>query len=75
MIGPYFNLGTLALIRTVHLLMAYFFIIEVTIHVGIIELDPKIWKFHKAIFWTGKSDLCDYHYVDLVNVDDETQPE
>jgi cytochrome b subunit of formate dehydrogenase len=71
MIGPYFNLGTLALIRTVHLLVAYFFIIEVTVHVGIIELDPKIWKFHKAIFWTGTSDLCDYHYVDIINVDDD----
>jgi cytochrome b subunit of formate dehydrogenase len=68
-VGPLFNLGTLALIRTVHLMMAYFFIIEVTIHVGIIELDPKIWKYHKAIFWTGKGDLCDLNYVDLVNVD------
>ena len=57
--------------KTVHLMMAYFFIIEVAIHVGIVEFDPKVWKYHKAIFWTGKGDLCNLDYVELVNVEND----
>jgi len=51
--------------------MAYFFIIEVIIHVGIIEFDPKVWKYHKAVFLTGEEDLNDRNYVKLVNAEKE----
>lgn len=71
--APYVNLGSLALMRTVHLMIAYFFIAEVIIHVGIVEFDPKVWKYHKAIFWTGKGDLGNLDYVELINVENDSE--
>jgi len=49
-----------------HLLMTYWFIFELVVHVGILELDPNVWKYYKAIFWSGKEDLTDNHYVEVV---------
>ena len=70
-VAPIFNMGGIPFMRTIHLLMAYFFIIEVIIHVGIIEFDPKVWKYHKAVFLTGEEDLNDRNYVKLVNAEKE----
>jgi cytochrome b subunit of formate dehydrogenase len=36
--------------RFLHLLAAYCFVLELIIHVGILELDPDAWKYHKAVF-------------------------
>jgi len=67
------NMHVLAFIRTAHLMMAYFFIVELIIHVGIVEFDPKVWKYHKAIFLTGKEDLSDSNYVELVDVENNVE--
>ena len=37
--------------------MTYWFVFELVVHVGILEFDPHVWKYYKAIFWTGKEDL------------------
>ena len=60
------NENGLALLRFLHLFAAYWFVLELIIHVGIIELDPNAWKYHKAIFWSGKEDLSDRHFVKVI---------
>lgn len=67
--APIFGLGVIPFMRIIHLLMAYFFIFEVIVHVGIIEMDPKVWKYHKAIFISGEEDLNDRNYVNVVSGD------
>jgi F420-nonreducing hydrogenase I cytochrome b subunit len=66
-ISTFLNMHVLAFMRTVHLMMAYFFIVELIIHVGIVEFDPRVRKYYKAIFLNGKEDLYDSNYVELVN--------
>ncbi|MPM75193.1 hypothetical protein SDC9_122184 [bioreactor metagenome] len=65
------NVNGIALIRILHLLAAYWFVLELIIHVGIIEFDPDAWKYHKAIFWSGKEDLSDRHFVKVIEEDDQ----
>lgn len=60
------NENGLVLLRFLHLLAAYWFVLELIIHVGIIEFDPNAWKYHKAIFWSGKEDLSDRHFVKVI---------
>lgn len=64
-IAPVFAMSAMGFLRTLHLLMAYWFIFELIVHVGILEFDPKVWKYYKAIFVTGKEDLSDGVYVEL----------
>ncbi|RXA20865.1 cytochrome B [Methanosarcina sp. MSH10X1] len=66
-----FNMNALALIRILHLLAAYWFVLELIIHVGIIEFDPDAWKYHKAIFWSGDEDLSDRHFVKVIEEGDQ----
>jgi hypothetical protein len=37
------------------------------VHVGILEFNPHVWKYYKAIFWSGKEDLSDGHCVEVIN--------
>lgn len=67
--APYLNVSALGLIRLVHLTATYWFLLELTLHVGILEFDPKVWKYHKAIFWSGKEDLSDRNFVRVVEED------
>lgn len=64
--APSFGMNSLEFLRTFHLLMTYWFVFELIVHVGILELDPKVWKYYKAIFWSGKEDLNDTNYSELV---------
>ena len=57
---------SLEFLRVLHLLMTYWFVFELVVHVGILEFDPHVWKYYKAIFWTGKEDLSDTHYSEYV---------
>lgn len=65
------NVNGLALIRFLHLLAAYWFVLELIIHVGILEFDPDAWKYHKAIFWSGKEDLSDKPFVKVIEESDQ----
>lgn len=64
--ASFFNINALGLLRLLHLLAAYWFVFELVVHVGIIELDPNVWKYHRAIFWSGKEDLSDRHFVKVI---------
>jgi cytochrome b subunit of formate dehydrogenase len=64
--APAFGLSSLEFLRIIHLLMTYWFIFELVVHVGILELDPHVWKYYKAIFWSGKEDFTDTHYSEVV---------
>jgi cytochrome b subunit of formate dehydrogenase len=65
-ISPLFNLSALQFLRLLHLLLTYWFVFELVIHVGILEFDPHVWKYYKAIFLTGKEDLSDTHYSEVI---------
>lgn len=67
LIAPAFGMSSLQFLRALHLLMTYWFVFELVVHVGILEFDPRVWKYYKAIFWTGKEDLSDPHYVEVIN--------
>ena len=69
--ASFFNINALGLLRLLHLLAAYWFVFELVVHVGIIELDPYAWKYHKAIFWSGKEDLSDRHFVKVIEETDQ----
>ncbi|MGB9927175.1 MAG: cytochrome B [Methanosarcina sp.] len=73
-IGSLINANGIALIRILHLLAAYWFVLELIIHVGILELDPDAWKYHKAIFWSGKEDLSDKPFVKVIDEGDQKRP-
>lgn len=51
-----------------HLLMTYWFVFELVIHVGIFEFDPKVLKYYKAILRSGKEGLIDTHYSEVVDL-------
>ena len=65
-IAPFFSVSALGLLRFIHLAATYWFLFEFIVHVGILELDPKVWKYYKAIFWSGKEDLSDKHFVKII---------
>ncbi len=54
-------------LRASHLLLTYWFVFELVVHVGILEFNPHVWKYYKAIFWSGKEDLSDGYYVEVLN--------
>jgi methanophenazine hydrogenase, cytochrome b subunit len=56
---------SLEFLRVLHLLMIYWFVFELVIHVGILEFDPNVLRYYKAIFWSGKEDLTDTHYSEV----------
>lgn len=66
LIAPAFGMNAVGFLRFLHLLMTYWFIFELVIHVFILEFDPRVWKYYKAIFVTGKEDFSDTHYSEYV---------
>lgn len=74
LIAPIFDLTSIQFYRLLHLLMTYWFVFELVVHVGILEFDPHVWKYYKAIFLTGKEDLSDTHYSELVTAKTKYTP-
>lgn len=66
LIAPIFNMTSLEFLRALHLLMTFWFVFELVVHVGILEFDPHVWKYYKAIFVTGKEDFSDTHYSESI---------
>jgi cytochrome b subunit of formate dehydrogenase len=73
-IAPLFNMTALGFLRALHLLLTFWFVFELVIHVGILEFDPRVWKYYKAIFVTGKEDLSDTHYSEVVTAKSKYLP-
>lgn len=74
LIAPVFDLTAIQFYRLLHLLMTYWFVFELVVHVGILEFDPHVWKYYKAIFVTGKEDLSDTHYSELITSKNKYMP-
>jgi hypothetical protein len=47
----------MGLARVLHLAAAYWFIIEVVLHVGLVQLDPRKFQHIKSMFIDGREDL------------------
>ena len=65
--APSFSLSGLALTRILHVAMAYWFVAEVIIHAGIIQLDPRKFQHIRSIFLDGKEDLAEDQTADIVD--------
>lgn len=64
---PSFALSAMGLARLLHLAAAYWFVAEVVIHVGMIQLDPKKFQHIKSMFIDGKEDLNDDETAEILN--------
>lgn len=65
-LGGFIGMNGLAFNRMIHLLMTYWFIFELVVHALILEFDPKVFKYWKAVFVNGKEDLSDRHFVEVI---------
>jgi methanophenazine hydrogenase, cytochrome b subunit len=55
--SPLFSLSGIGLARVLHLAAAYWFVIEVVVHVGMVQLDPRKFQHLKSMFIDGREDL------------------
>lgn len=63
--GVLFGINAMVLSRTLHLALTYFFIVEVLIHVGILQMDFKTKEAWKAIFINGKENIEESPYTTI----------
>lgn len=65
-IGAVFGLGGAVFCRALHLGVMYYFVLDIFIHVGILQADPKLKQAWKAMFLTGKEDIKASGYAKIV---------
>jgi methanophenazine hydrogenase, cytochrome b subunit len=65
--APSFSLSGMAFARVLHVAVAYYFIAEVIVHVGVVQLDPKKFPHLKSMFIDGKEDLYSDTTADIVD--------
>ncbi len=72
-VSPLLTLSGMELARILHLAAAYWFIIEVVLHAGLIQLDPRKFQHMKSIFIDGREDLMTDQTAEIQNMleDDE----
>jgi len=72
-VSPLLTLSGMELARVLHLAAAYWFIIGVVIHAGIVQLDPRKFQHAKAMFLTCTEDLMADPTAEILNMleDDE----
>jgi methanophenazine hydrogenase, cytochrome b subunit len=51
--------------------MAYWFVAEVVIHVGMVQLDPRKFQHIKSMFLDGKEDLAEDQTADIVDTSEK----
>jgi len=61
-LSPIFYPSAEAIIRSFHLAVWYFFVIDIVFRVGVLSFDPLMKKYLRAIFITGKDDLSERAY-------------
>jgi cytochrome b subunit of formate dehydrogenase len=67
LVAPSFSLSGMALARVLHVAVAYYFVAEIIVHVGMVQLDPKKLPHLKAMFIDGKEDLYSDSTADIVD--------
>ncbi len=60
------GIATMTFWRALHLGSMYFFILDLFIHVGMLQADPRLKQAWKAMFLTGKEDLKASGYAEIV---------
>jgi cytochrome b subunit of formate dehydrogenase len=72
-LSPLLSLSGIGLARVLHLAAAYWFIIEVVLHVGLVQLDPRKFQHIKSMFIDGREDLMADPTAEIQNMleDDE----
>jgi cytochrome b subunit of formate dehydrogenase len=71
MAAPSFRLSGPALALILHVAMAYYFVAEVVIHVGIVQLDPRKFPHLRSMFIDGKEDLYSDVTADIVDTSND----
>ncbi len=71
--APSFRLSGPALARVLHVAVAYWFVAEIIIHAGIIQLDPKKSQHLKAMFIDGKEDVLSDPTADIVDTSESNE--
>jgi cytochrome b subunit of formate dehydrogenase len=61
-LSPILHPSAEAIIRSLHLAVWYFFVLDIIFRVGVLSLDPKMKKFIRSIFFDGKDDTSDRSY-------------
>jgi methanophenazine hydrogenase, cytochrome b subunit len=61
------GLSGMALARVLHVAAAYWFVAEVIIHVGMVQLDPQKAQHIRSMFISGKEDLYSDPTADIVD--------
>lgn len=62
-----FGLSGLVMASVLHLAAAYWFVIEVIVHAGLVQLDPQKAAHLRSIFISGKEDLYSDTTADIVD--------
>jgi cytochrome b subunit of formate dehydrogenase len=70
-VSPLLSLSGIGLARVLHLAAAYWFIIEVVVHVGMVQLDPRKFQHLKSMFIDGKEDLLADPTAEIQNMLEE----
>ena len=65
--APSFGVSGRALAMILHVAIAYWFVTEIIIHVGVIQLDPKKFQHLRSMFVDGKEDLYSDPTADIVD--------
>jgi cytochrome b subunit of formate dehydrogenase len=74
-VAPMLDLSGFGLARLLHLAAAYWFIAEIIVHVGMVQLDPRKFIHLKSMFLTGKEDLMEDPTAEIITVEDEAEIE
>ncbi len=69
--APSFRLPGMAFARILHVTAAYYFVAEVIVHAGIVQLDPRKFQHLKSMFIDGKEDLLSDTTADIVDTSSE----
>jgi hypothetical protein len=67
MAAPTFGLSGMAFARILHVAVAYYFVAEVIVHVGMVQLDPRKFPHLKSMFVDGREDLFSDSTADIVD--------
>jgi cytochrome b subunit of formate dehydrogenase len=72
-LAPSFSLSGMALARVLHVAAAYWFVAEIVIHVGLVQLDPKKSQHIRSMFADGKEDLYADQTADIVDTSENKE--
>lgn len=70
-ISPTFQMSGLGLAKVLHVAAGYWFVIEVVVHVGLIQLDRRKFQHIRSIFVDGKEDILQDPTADIRDTTEE----